>query len=612
LELQFKQEHISITKFNPINLSDFTVLTGVNGSGKSHLLAAIEQKKVQIVGMEQSRIVHFNYETFRLDNEAAFNAQQIKQETTSAWSFYNQKIKPHTANWKKLLDPEEYSNVKDECESKNKSLWNSGKDIVNKYRVGVNNLFANNQMKTNQQAQGILSVVKRVPYSMDEIDESKFNSHYKPFMYKNDFLPMQLGKVIWDYYVKYTTNRFYSFENEKNEQTYDVLTESEFIQAHGEKPWDVINRIMGEFDTLDYKILSPEGKDYFGQFQLKLVHTKKPNLELDFSSLSSGERILMALVASIYKSTSDNHFPDILLLDEVDASLHPSMMKNMLNVIQNIFLKQNIKVILVSHSPTTIALAPEESIFIMNKSGENRLEKRTKIEALGILTEGFATLNDLEPNLSLEYNLSKTELPVLFTEGITDKIIIEIAWEKLNPSQDMPFYIQDCFDASFLSNLFRRGYDGQDGIFITYPNKPLIALFDFDSEGFNSWNGLSKLSTIIEDDPKKGLLRRNEENNGYALLLPVPNNGDVMRQVIKSDRETFKDKSVLSIELMFYGNPSLEKYFRKETIQGGGEIVIFKGKKREFANNVKMLEANCFNSFSPLFSRVSEIISATT
>lgn len=64
----------------------------------------------------------------------------------------------------------------------------------------------------------------------------------------------------------------------------------------------------------------------------------------------------MALVASIYKSSSDGAFPDILLLDELDASLHPSMIKNMIGVIEDIFLEQGIKVILVTHSPSTIAL----------------------------------------------------------------------------------------------------------------------------------------------------------------------------------------------------------------------------------------------------------------
>jgi len=37
-------------------------------------------------------------------------------------------------------------------------------------------------------------------------------------------------------------------------------------------------------------------------------------------------------------------------------------------------------------------LAPEESIYVMNKSGRNRIEKKSKQDALSILTQGFATL----------------------------------------------------------------------------------------------------------------------------------------------------------------------------------------------------------------------------
>lgn len=608
MKLVFKQNHISITQFDSIEISDFTVLTGVNGSGKSHLLGAIEQKKVVVSGMEQARIVHFNYETFRLDNEPAFNAQQITTETESAWQFYQQKIKPSSANWRANVPANEYTTVKEECKNSKKSFWNIGKERFKTYRDQANNFFNNNNMKNQPQAQGVFSLAKKLPYSLDEINHDEFTSQYKPYVFKNDFLPMQLGKVIWDYYSKYEKNQYYRYKNNNGDSSHKVLTDNEFIEVHGEKPWDLINKIMEKFDTLDYKVNTPEGMDYFGQFQLKLIHTKKPNLSLDFSSLSSGERILMALVASIYKSTSDNHFPDILLLDEVDASLHPSMMKNMLEVIQDIFLENGIKIILVSHSPTTIALAPENSIYVMNKSGTKRIEKKSNRSALSILTEGFATLNDIEPNLSVEYNISNTPLPVLFTEGITDKILIESAWSKLHSEEPMPFYIQDCFDASFLANIFRRGYDGQDGIFVNHPDKILIALFDFDAEGYNSWNGLSKLSVTVESDPRKGLMKKNIEGNGYAMLLPVPSSTSIEDQVIKQGNETFLNKAVLSIELLFYGKESLEQYFSKESALGGGEIVVFKGKKRDFAVKARDFEKDLFSNFNSLFNQLSDAI----
>lgn len=218
--------------------------------------------------------------------------------------------------------------------------------------------FNNPHIKQSAQAQGIYSLAKNIPYSIDEIRHDEFVRLFKPVVFKNDFLPHQLGKVFWDYYVKYRSNQVNAYENEKNGKSYEVLSEQDFIKVHGEKPWDLINRILESFDTLKCKVNSPEGADYFGSFKLKLKHIEKENLEFEFSTLSSGEKILMALVASVYKSSGEKHFPDILLLDEVDASLHPSMMKNMLEVVKNIFIKQGVKVLLVTHSPTTIALAP--------------------------------------------------------------------------------------------------------------------------------------------------------------------------------------------------------------------------------------------------------------
>jgi len=84
MKLKFKEKHLSIDQFSEAMLPDFTILTGVNGSGKSHLLQAIEQAKVEVEGIGKSDIVHFNYETFRLENEGRFNAYQFTTEKESA------------------------------------------------------------------------------------------------------------------------------------------------------------------------------------------------------------------------------------------------------------------------------------------------------------------------------------------------------------------------------------------------------------------------------------------------------------------------------------------------------------------------------------------------
>ena len=399
-------------------MPDFVVLTGVNGSGKSHLLDAIDKRHVVIEGMDNPHIVLFNYETFRLDNEPVFNAYQLSSERESAWEYHQQHIKNQVQNWRSGLGGS-YEELKASCKNEKKSLWNLKLDSLQQYKQQFKNFFNRKDIRQNQQAQGIYSLAKQLPYGIDEIGHDDFVRLYKPFVFKNDFLPHQLGKVFWDYYVKYRGNQVNEYQNEKYGKNYEVLSETDFISIHGRPPWDLVNEILETFDTLKYKVTSPEGSDYFGNFQLKLKHTEKANLEIEFSNLSSGERVLMALVASVYKSSGDKHFPDLLLLDEVDASLHPSMMKNMLEVIERIFLHQGVKVILITHSPTTLALAPEESVYVMNRSGINRIEKKSKQEALSILTQGFATI---EEGLRLFDQVAKSQITVI-TEGYNTSLI---------------------------------------------------------------------------------------------------------------------------------------------------------------------------------------------
>lgn len=418
MKLKFIQKHSSIEPFLTTEIPDFCVLTGVNGSGKSHLLEAIENRRVTIEGMEQAQIVYFNYENFRLENEPSFSAQQLSAEREAAWQYHNKHFKSQVSSWKNQLG-ENYAPVKQKAKEEKKSFWRVGGEKLKQYKQNFKTLLRNNSHKNNQHAHGIVSLAKSTPYSIDELDHDEFVERYKPFVFKKEFLPVQLGRVFWDYHVKHQTNEFRRFQNEKNNADYNVLNEEEFIIKHGNKPWEIANKILEAFDSLQYKFGSPEGYDYFGNYKLELMHTEKEGLKVEFDRLSSGERVLMALVASIYKASSDHNFPDILLLDEIDASLHPSMMQNMLSVIQDIFLPQNVKVILVTHSVTTIALAPEDSICVMHPSGQNRIEKKTQKEAFEILARGFATL---EQGLKIFDQVARSELTII-TEGRNTKYL---------------------------------------------------------------------------------------------------------------------------------------------------------------------------------------------
>lgn len=114
MQLQFKSQYASITPFDLTELSDFSVITGINGSGKSQLLEAIKNKNVVIRDLKIPRIVLFNYENFRLDNEPSFNGHQLSAERESAWQYHQQHIMPQVKNWRTSLG-DNYEEIKQEA-----------------------------------------------------------------------------------------------------------------------------------------------------------------------------------------------------------------------------------------------------------------------------------------------------------------------------------------------------------------------------------------------------------------------------------------------------------------------------------------------------------------
>ena len=167
------------------------------GSGKSHLLDAIELKKVLIDGQSSLKIVKFNFKTFRIENEGAHNAQQISSEREAAWSFFENQIKPSIVEFKNQLGPS-YLPLTQQCLVDKKPFWKALGEPLEPYRQSIKNFFNHPSVKGNQSSIGVYSLIQQLPHSIDEINQESFISLYKPFNTKQDFLPQALGKVIWD------------------------------------------------------------------------------------------------------------------------------------------------------------------------------------------------------------------------------------------------------------------------------------------------------------------------------------------------------------------------------------------------------------------------------
>lgn len=145
---------------------------------------------------------------------------------------------------------------------------------------------------------------------------------------------------------------------------------------------------------MNFTIDSP---DKFSLSPYKPVLRKsRSDVEISFDGLSSGERVLMSFAFALYYASDNRQTitrPKLLLLDEVDAPLHPSMCKSLLATIQQVLIKeQGLNVIMTTHSPSTVALAPDDAIHVM-RPGQTGVQKTSKDAAINDLTDGVPTLS---------------------------------------------------------------------------------------------------------------------------------------------------------------------------------------------------------------------------
>lgn len=306
---------------------------------------------------------------------------------------------------------------------------------------------------------------------------------------------------------------------------------------------------------------------------------------------------------SIYIYSIAELFKDrncITLLDEPDSFLHPEWQFDFLKQVIEITdaAVRNNHVLMSSHSASTITTVGDNVINLFEfKGGGVAVTKANKADVIRSLSAGLISFTESEARLNIHHVLKNTTGPVLFSEGITDEIILEVAWSKLYPSGTRRFEIQGAFDRIFLRNLFSR-----DELKTNFSGRKMFALFDFD-EAFDDWNGLRE-ERIEVSDPLKGMAKQLKCTDHYALLLPVPDHAELKKQVLSADGKPWGRgvDSHISIELLFYTESSLHHWFDRRSISGGGELIEFSGDKAKFAKDVvPRLDASCFEIFRPMF-----------
>ena len=288
----------------------------------------------------------------------------------------------------------------------------------------------------------------------------------------------------------------------------------------------------------------------------------------------------------------------ITLLDEPDSFLHPEWQHDFLKQVFDITdeAQESNHILLSSHSASTLCNlnAQQISLFKIENSTIS-CHKRSKKEIVQELSGNYITYSEDESKLLIDNAIRASTKPVMFVEGISDVTILNTAYEKLYPGEDIPILIQDAFDHGFIKTLFAR-----NDIFEKYSSKKFFALFDFD-KAYENWRSLGGDYEV--DDIEIGLCRKLSDKEAYAFMLPIPNN-QLRLQVWDENNPTEKIKPnpCFAIEHIFWESlsSSSDRWFKNDS-KG---IIKFRTKKNKvkFAEDiVPSLEPHWFEILRPMF-----------
>lgn len=323
--------------------------------------------------------------------------------------------------------------------------------------------------------------------------------------------------------------------------------------------------------------------------------TLTSGLDASISHFSDGQ-FQSVYIYSIVELFKDRNC--LILLDEPDAFLHPEWQFDFLRQVFEITdaAAKTSHVLMSSHSASTITCAKESVINLFEFDGDKvALTKVNKADVIKSLSAGLITFSESEARLNIQHVLKNTSGPVLFTEGITDEMILETAWAKLYPTEKRCFEIQNAFSCGFQRNLVK-----DNALYQNHPGRTFFSLFDFD-EAYNDWN---QLGQDVQTDPALCLAKKRAASESYALLLPVPATGQIHQQVINPRTGgNYGNKSLLTIELLFHGIVGLDAYFTVDTERTDGFIkFVSDSQKVTFARDVvPTIDAVHFAVFHPLF-----------
>lgn len=591
------------------NIPPFAVITGVNGVGKTQLLEVIKGRSE------------------RPDNRGFI--PQINREITSAAGLENLIFSESTTQRGLTLNGlVEYVQNSDQ---RLVTIRNLEKNITN-YQYHINNGLS--QISQSIDRVEKLQIRNNIDSWRNEIrnlQNQKLNVHIYAYEEELKRIAKKLDKKVdelseaeirefaIDNFESLTNvdelTRFIANDNQRYMKRVTYLTEThqreeaDMLVAQ-ERPFQTINRIFRQYGFDYFDMLNPFPVD--NKLNGEIRFQGKEGEIVDYNSLSSGEQAIVQFVIWSYGQDFRGNRLNTMVLDEPDAHLHPSMCKMMVEIFSEMSAKKEIggggiRIIITTHSPSTVAFTPEGSLFVMQREADNKRSIRhtTSEDAVEILSDGIFTFSRAMSQFTQLSSSQKQNL--VFVEGKTDVKHFNKAMQMLGYNLDVEFF--DMHDATTLSN------------FITctparlFNKKSLIALFDCDREGNKGYKG----KDCGIEGVKEVTSEQSEGRSFCVMIIPPAGLEKYCPVEYLYSKEVLDGNNVLTkrnfnefTNLISFSTPDeaknlLEEYDKETSIR---PFKVNDDRKNVFSDEVQHFsDPEVFRGFKPTLDLIAAIIS---
>ena len=500
LEQDYKQFK---TGFKTELNGNLIILTGVNGSGKTQLIDILSQSQ-----FNPNNINYHDIEKYHIDSKIKINDNDINKTEITRRSFkenisvYNiGNSTPKNSLW----DKEEAWNYFSDC-----NRWGRSTVEYSKAKSIIQRVLEENEFPIN----------------------CSFNSgkpnNTETYISKEKFIQILPDDFIWetdDLFANRISELFYEFAAKRQDYKAKLgegsggFNNDDYIKK---APWTILNNLFEKLNLSyrfkkDFEFETPNLKERPMLFPIKSDGKIDFDSPREVSDLSDGEKSIISLVFALINETR-RPIEKLLLLDEFDNTLNPSLIEGLYTVLEEYFIKNGVTVIITTHSPVTISLAPDYATYYEMFKQDNdspkilEVDKNQYSELKVANKKFFDSYSNLElrqkelegENDKLKEKIETLTMPLIITEGKTDWKHLKKAKNKLDNKLEFSFfeYEEDMGDSALLNML-------KEQVRIDNSNKRIF-IFDNDND------------KITKDVMDENCNYKDWGNNVFSFAIPQP------------------------------------------------------------------------------------------